>query len=161
MAQTMLPAPNNAGRRRAFFGLFDADGWAWAGVKAVFWFVVLIVMLGYVPDRAYYFTVGKTVDIWPLAPFLQWSPINFCPPSNETVPCPAPAGGTLPWHSAPAELQLPAGRTAGAGGVIGQTYLYAGGTDGTSPASTTFVSHAVGVGNIDKWSSGPAMPAAR
>ena len=80
MAQTALPAANNAIRRRTFFGLFDADGWTWAGVKAVFWFVVIITMLGYIPDRAYYFTVGKTVDIWPLAPFLQWSPVNLCPP---------------------------------------------------------------------------------
>ncbi len=35
MATTALPGAS-ASRRRAFFGLFDADGWAWAGAKAVF-----------------------------------------------------------------------------------------------------------------------------
>ncbi len=161
MASSALPTANTAIRRRTFFGLFDADGWAWAGAKAVFWFVVIITMLGYIPDRAYYFTVGKTVDIWPLAPFLQWSPINLCPPENETLPCPAPAGSSLPWHTAPAELQLPAGRTNGAGAVIGATYIYAGGSDGTTAQSTTFISHPVGLGNLDKWRQGPALPEAR
>ncbi len=161
MAQSASPAPRTAVRRRAFFGLFDADGWAWAGAKSVFWFVVIVTMLGYIPDRAYYFTVGNTVDIWPLAPLLQWSPVNLCPPENETLPCPAPTGATLPWHTAPAELQLPAGRTDGAAAVIGQTYLYVGGTDGKTAQSTTFIAHAVGQGNFDKWSQGPALPEAR
>ncbi len=161
MAQIAPTAPKTAIRRRTFFGLFDADGWAWAGAKSVFWFVVIVTMLGYIPDRAYYFTVGQTVDIWPLAPFLQWSPINLCPPENETLPCPAPTGATLPWHTAPTELQLPAGRTEGAAAVIGQTFIYAGGTDGTSAQTTTYISHAVGTGNFDKWSQGPALPEAR
>ena len=41
MAQTTLPAtrPQPAPRKRVFFGLFDADGWSWASVKAIFWFV--------------------------------------------------------------------------------------------------------------------------
>lgn len=161
MAQTALPAPNSAVRRRAFFGLFDADGWTWAGAKAVFWFVVIVTMLGYIPDRAYYFTVGKTVEVWPLAPFLQWSPVNLCPPENETLPCPAPAGATLPWHTAPSELQLPHARSAGAAGVIGTTYLYAGGSDGTTAQSTVYVSHTTGTGNLSIWTEGPAMPEAR
>lgn len=160
MAHSTLPAPT-AVRRRTFFGLFDADGWAWAGAKSVFWFVVIITMLGYIPDRAYYFTVGQTVDIWPLSPFLQWSPINFCPPENETLPCPAPGGTTLPWHSAPAEIQIPGGRADGSAAVIGTTYLYIGGTDGKSAQATTLVSHAVGSGNLDKWSQGPALPEPR
>ena len=65
MAETTLPAPRPQApvRRRAFFGLFDADGWGWASVKAIFWFVVMIMLLGYLPDRAYYFTVQKTVDL--------------------------------------------------------------------------------------------------
>lgn len=161
MTQSALPAAGGAVRRRTFFGLFDADGWAWAGAKSVFWFVVIVTMLGYIPDRAYYFTVGKTVDIWPLAPFLQWSPVNLCPPENETLPCPAPAGASLPWHPAPPQLQMPAARTQGAAGVIGQTYIYAGGSDGSTAQSTTFISHAVGSGNLDKWSEGPALPEAR
>jgi hypothetical protein len=90
MAQSTLPVPRPqaAPRRRAFFGLFDADGWGWASVKALFWFILMIILLGYLPDRAYYFTVQRSVDLG----LLVWSPINFCPPSNETLPCPAPAG---------------------------------------------------------------------
>ena len=152
---TRLAIP--AGRRRAFFGLFDADGWSWAIVKASAWFVAIIVVLGYIPDRAYYFTVQRTVDVG----VLGWSPVNFCPPENETLPCPAPLGATLPWHPAPAALQLPEGRVDGAAAVIGRTYLYAGGSDGESAVATTYVSHAIGTGNLDTWSVGPALPEAR
>ncbi|HKF85403.1 MAG TPA: kelch repeat-containing protein [Candidatus Limnocylindrales bacterium] len=154
MAQTALPAPR---RRRVLGGLLDADGWAWAAVKAVFWFVVIIMLLGYIPDRAYYFTVQRTLDIGLLA----WSPINFCPPENEGVPCPAAAGATLPWHPAPEEVRLPAGRTDGSAAVIGQVYLYAGGTAGDAAAADVYVSHAVGTGNLDVWSPGPSLPEAR
>lgn len=157
MAETVLPAPHAATRRRAFFGLFDADGWAWAGAKAAVWFVLIIVILGYIPDRAYYFTVQKTVDVG----LLSWSPVNFCPPEDETLPCPAPVGAVVPWKPAPTELLLPAGRTDGAGAVIGSTYLYAGGSDGTAATNTVYVSQAVGLGNLDKWSPGPALPEAR
>lgn len=146
-----------AARRRAFFGLFDADGWGWATAKALFWFFTIIMLLGYIPDRAYYFTVQKTLDVGLLA----WSPINFCPPGNETMPCPAPTGATLPWHNAPAQIRLPAGRTGGAAGVIGKTYLYAGGSDGQAATTSVFVSHAVGTGNLDMWSQGPDLPEAR
>jgi hypothetical protein len=158
MAQTALTVSGNAtGRRRAFFGLFNADGWPWAIVKALFWFVLIILLLGYIPDRAYYFTVQKTVDVGLLA----WSPVNLCPPTNEGLPCPVPGGATLPWHQSPAELALPAARTDGVAGIIGQTYLYAGGSDGTTAVADTYVSHAVPVGNIDRWATGPTMPEPR
>ena len=157
MAETALPAPHHGTRRRAFFGLFDADGWAWAGVKATIWFVIIIVMLGYIPDRAYYFTVQKTVDLG----LLSWSPVNFCPPENETLPCPVPAGASVPWKAAPTELQLPGGRADGAAAVIGQVYVYAGGTDGKAATGTVFVSHATGLGNLVPWTAGPPLPEAR
>lgn len=158
MTQTALTAPQHVTpRRRAFFGLFNADGWPWAIVKSLFWFVLIIILLGYIPDRAYYFTVQKTVDVGLLA----WSPINLCPPENETLPCPAPAGATLPWHPSPAEVNLLAARTDGVVGVMGQTYIYAGGSDGSAASADVYVSHAVGTGNIDKWSAGPALPEAR
>jgi hypothetical protein len=158
MAQTALPAPRQAPvRRRVLGGLLDADGWTWAGVKALFWFVVIILMLGYIPDRAYYFTVQRTVDIGLIA----WSPINFCPPGNETLPCPAPAAATLPWHTAPEQVRLPAARVDGAGAVLGTTYIYAGGSDGTAPVADVYVSHAVGTGNLDTWSAAPSLPEAR
>jgi hypothetical protein len=174
MAQTVLPAPRvvPAASRRAFFGLFNADGWPWAITKALGWFVVIITVLGYIPDRAYYFTVQKTVDIWPLAisfaaqptadnTLFRWSFVNLCAPENEGLPCPAPQGATLPWHPAPTEIQLPAARMDGAAALIGSTYLYAGGSDGKAAVATTYVSHAVGTGNLDKWSEGPALPEAR
>jgi hypothetical protein len=159
MAQTALPAPRAtvAPRRRVFFGLFDADGWSWALAKGLFWFLVMILVLGYLPDRGYYFTVQKTVDLGLLA----WSPINFCPPENETLPCPAPQGSTLPWHQAPQELLLPAARTDGVGAVLGQVYVYAGGSDGTKAVADTYLSKTVGSGNFDKWTQGPALPEAR
>src|SRR5206468_1600613 len=98
-ALTAGPAP----RRRAMFGLLDADGWSWASIKAVFWFVIVIFLLGYIPDRAYYFTVFSTIDLGINA----ISPINLCPPENRTLPCPAPPGAAEPWDQSPAELALP------------------------------------------------------
>jgi len=157
MAQTALPAPRTPVRRRALGGLVDADGWAWAFIKALFWFVVIILLLGYIPDRAYYFTVQRTVDVGLLA----WSPVNFCPPSNESMPCPAPAAATLPWHPAPSELWLPQPRVDGMAAVMGSNYLYAGGSDGNAAVPTVYVSKAVGTGNLDKWAEGPALPEAR
>ena len=159
MAETTAPTPRPiaAPRRRAFFGLFDADGWGWATVKAIFWFVLMIMLLGYLPDRAYYFTVQKTVDLG----LLLWAPINFCPPSNETLPCPVPTGATLPWQPSPPEIQLPGGREDGVAVNLGTTYLYIGGSDGKAPVATVHVARAVGDGNLDGWKEGPPLPEAR
>ena len=158
MTTPALPAPQPVtARRRVVFGLFNADGWIWASVKALFWFVVIIVMLGYIPDRAYYLTVQRTVDVGLLA----WSPVNLCPPENETLPCPAPAGATLPWHPGPAEVSLPAPRTDGAAALIGQVFLFVGGSDGSVAKADTYVSHTTGTGNIGAWTAGPALPEAR
>ena len=56
MAQQALGAGTAVPRRRALFGLLDADGWGWASVKAFVWLIIIIFMLGYLPDRAYYLT---------------------------------------------------------------------------------------------------------
>jgi hypothetical protein len=158
MAQTALPAPGHVtARRRTVFGLFDADGWPWATVKSLFWFVVLIMMLGYIPDRAYYFTVQRTVDIGLLA----WSPVNFCPAENGALPCPAPLGATLAWESSPPELNLPAARTDGATGIIGQTILYAGGSDGANAVADTYVTHLNQGDNLNAWTALSSLPEAR
>ena len=50
-------------QRRVLFGLLDAAGWGWAGVRAVAWTLVIILLLGYIPDRAYYLVVSPTVDL--------------------------------------------------------------------------------------------------
>ena len=157
MAQQALQPGTMQTRRRAMFGLLDAQGWGWASVKAAFWFILMIFLLGYIPDRAYYFTVNKTIDLGILA----WSPINFCPPENETLPCPAPVGAVVPWHPAPPELALPAPRTDGSVLQNGTTLLFVGGSDGTSATDTTFIAKTSGVGNFDTWETGPTLPRAR
>ena len=164
MAQHALQAGTRQTRGRALFGLLDANGWAWASVKAAFWFIVMIFLLGYIPDRAYYFTVNRTLDLGILA----WSPINFCPPENQNLPCPAPVGAAVPWQPSPELLSLPAPRTDGAVSQSGTKILYVGGSDGNTAVDTTFVADTAGVGNLDTqggtkpaWTDGPKLPEAR
>lgn len=156
MAEHAL-GPGSTVRRRALFGLLDANGWSWASLKAFAWFILIIFVLGYLPDRAYYFTVFPTIDLGILA----WSPVNMCPPENQSLPCPAPPGSSLPWQKSPDELALPSPRMDGAVVQAGSKILYIGGTDGTTAANTVFVSGVTGTGNISKWSQGPALPDAR
>jgi hypothetical protein len=157
MAQQALHPGTTQTRGRALFGLLDANGWGWASLKAAFWFILLIFMLGYIPDRAYYFTVNKTIDLGILA----WSPVNFCPEGNKTLPCPAPPGSVVPWQTSPAEVSLPEARTDGAVVQSGTTLLYVGGTDGTTVSDKTFIATTSGTGNFDKWTEGPKLPAPR
>ena len=114
-------------------------------------------MLGYIPDRAYYLTVNRTVELGVVA----WSPVNFCPPDNENLPCPAPVGALAPWHGSPEQLALPAPRTDGAATQLGTKLLYIGGSDGSAAQSTVFVAQLSGVGNFDSWTEGPALPEPR
>ncbi|HEX8025289.1 MAG TPA: kelch repeat-containing protein, partial [Candidatus Limnocylindrales bacterium] len=155
MATEALPAPR-APHRRAFFGFFDADGWTWAGMKAFAWFIFIIIFLGYIPDRAYYFTVNRTIDLG----IMFWSPVNLCPAENGGIPCPPPPGAVVPWQGSPAELNLPAGRTGGAAMQIGTHLLYVGGSDGNAATTTTYTSE-VNNGNFSAWTNGPDLPAAR
>src|SRR3972149_3341724 len=97
-----LPAGTPIRRRRALMGLLDADGWGWAAVKAAVWFVGVNLPLGCIPARASYFTVTRTIDVGLLA----WSPVNFCPAENKTLPCPAPVGSGIPLESSPRGLSL-------------------------------------------------------
>jgi hypothetical protein len=157
MAQQALQSGRTQTRGRAFFGLLDANGWGWASLKAAFWFIVMIFVLGYIPDRAYYFTVNKTLDLGILA----WSPVNFCPPENKTLPCPPPVGAVIPWEVAPTELSLPAARVDGAIAQIGTKILYIGGSDGKTATDTTYIAKTSGVGNFDKWAEGPKLPSPR
>ena len=147
-------------RRRALFGLFDADGWGWATTKAFAWLLIIVMVLGYIPDRAYYFVVSRTIDLG----IMLWSPVNLCPPENGTaMPCPVPVGGIVPWQASPAEAALPQARTDGAGAQLGTNLLYIGGTDGTeggAPSATTYVAQ-IESGNFGGWSEGPALEAGR
>lgn len=156
MAQYALPP--GAARRRTAFGLLDADGWTWASVKATFWFLLIIFLLGYVPDRAYYFTVSPTLDVG----FNAISPINLCPAENKPdLPCPAPAGAVIPWEASPAELALPAART-GALPFTSGTTLYLIGGETAEGATASVISTAVSEdGDLSLWADGPALPEPR
>ena len=139
------------------FGLFDGEGWAWATTKALFWLLVIIMVLGYIPDRAYYFVVSRTMDVG----LVLWSPVNLCPPENGSkMPCPVPVGGVLPWQPSPAQVALPAPRTGGVAAQIGKNLLYIGGTDGKAASAITYLTK-VEKGNFGAWAEGPALPAAR
>ena len=156
MATRALPAGRPA-RKRAFFGFFDADGWGWASMKAFLWLLVIILTLGYIPDRAYYFVVSRTMDLG----LIGWSPVNLCPPENtQSMPCPVPVGGVLPWQASPGAVSLPAPRTAGAAAQLGTSLLYIGGSDGTKATDTTFVS-TLDKANFSAWTDGPKLPAGR
>jgi hypothetical protein len=156
MAQQALTA-GTIPSKRALFGLLDADGWTWAGIKAFIWLVIITLMLAYIPDRAYYFTVNRTVELGLLA----WSPVNLCPPGNESLPCPAPVGAIVPWHPSPEQLALPAPRTDGSLVQSGNTMLYIGGSDGQTAQATVYAAPVVPQGNFDEWQEGPALPAPR
>jgi hypothetical protein len=154
MAQYALPP--GAIRRRAVFGLLDADGWAWAALKATFWFIFIIFVLGYVPDRAYYFTVSPTIDLG----FNAISPINLCPADNQGLPCPAPAGAVIPWQSSPPELALPQTRSGASTFASGTNLYLVGGTSG-GQATASVLTTTVTDNNLTKWTDGPALPAPR
>jgi hypothetical protein len=154
VAQRALPA--GAVRRRAAFGLFDADGWSWAGLKALFWFLLIIFLLGYLPDRAYYFTVAPTIDVG----FNAISPINLCPAENKDLPCPAPAGAVVPWEESPPQLALPEGRAAGGAFNSGENLYLIGGRT-ASGATASVLATLVTNGNLTGWSEGPALPEPR
>ena len=158
MAEYALPP--GAIRRRAVFGLLDADGWTWASLKAAFWFLMVIFLLGYIPDRAYYFTVSPTIDLG----YNAISPVNLCPAENDRgdrkLPCPAPAGAVVPWDSSPPELALLEG-LSGAGTFASGSNLYlVGGVNGGT-ATADVLATTVTDGNLDPWTQGPALPAPR
>lgn len=161
MAERALPP--GAVRRRAALGLFDADGWTWASLKATFWFLFIIFMLGYIPNLAYNFTTGNTVQVG----YNFLSIVNWCPAANEDLPCPAPAGATLPWQTSPPELALPAPRSGAALFQSGSLlYLIGGSVDGTATdevlvAEASADEEGTLTGNLSSWRPGPALPEPR
>lgn len=155
MSQQALP--QGATRRRAAFGLFDANGWTWAGLKATFWFLFIIFMLGVVPNWTYYITTSETITVG----YNFASIVNLCPADNEDLPCPAPAGAMKPWQTSPPELALPAARSGSAVYQSGATvYLLGGAVDGTATDEVleTKISED---GNLSGWTAGPALPEPR
>lgn len=159
MAQLALPP--GAVRRRTAFGLLDADSWKWAAIKATFWFLLVIFLQGYLPDRAYYFTVGATVDLG----FNAISPVNLCPGQNDRgdrkMPCPVPAGAILPWDASPPELALPEGRTDALTFTSGSTLYLIGGQTLTGTTASVIQTTVSDDGNLAVWTDAPALPAPR
>ena len=150
--------PGAVAPRRVLFGLLDADGWGWAGVRSVLWTLVIILMLGYIPDRAYYLTVSPTVELG----LNMASLVNICPAENEGLPCPAPAGALIPWKSA-TEADLPGDGVDGSLLQAGAHLYYIGGTSGTATRlATTNVSVAkIDAAGLGTWSVGTPLPEAR
>ncbi|MEA2675899.1 MAG: hypothetical protein QOJ81_40 [Chloroflexota bacterium] len=159
MAQYALPP--GAVRRRTAFGLLDADGWSWATIKATFWFLLAIFLLGYVPDRAYYLTVQPTLDLG----FNAISPVNLCPGENDRgarkLPCPAPAGAIIPWDASPPELALPEGRTGAVVYTSGTTMYLIGGETAAGPTGSVVSTEVREDGNLAIWGAAPELPAPR
>lgn len=144
--------------RRVLFGLLDADGWGWAGVRSVLWTLVIILLLGYIPDRAYYLTVSPTVELG----LNLASLVNVCPAENEGLPCPAPAGALIPWKGA-AESDLPGDVASGSLLQAGAHYYYIGGTtgDATRVATAAVAVATVSPAGLDAWKAGAPLPGAR
>jgi hypothetical protein len=165
MAAQALGTGTTTVRRRAFFGLLDAGGWAWATLKAIFWFVAIVMLMAYLPDRALYATVQPTIEIGvPLQTFnenLNVTPVNLCPPAIETLPCPAPVGAVLPWQPNPPELGLPQARTNAAIVAAGLETLLVGGSDGKAAQDSVFATVIRSDGNINGWTAGAPLPAPR
>lgn len=148
--------PPGALRRRTAFGLLDADGWTWASIKAMFWFLLILFLLGYVPDRLYYFTVSPTIDVG----YNAISPINLCPAENGGLDCPAPTGAVVPWQRNPAQLELPEPR-AGAGTYSSGENLYLVGGRSGDAATETVLTTLVTEANLSPWTEAPALPEPR
>jgi hypothetical protein len=160
VAQQALPP--GALRRRAVLGLLDADGWTWATLRALFWFLLIVFMLGYIPNLAYFFTVSNTVKVG----YNFASIVNWCPAVNEDLPCPAPAGALLPWQGSPVELALPAAREEAVTFQSGTTLYLIGGATADGATAEVLVTEATTTddqpnGNLSSWTVGPALPEPR
>ncbi len=155
MSQQALP--QGATRRRAALGLLDADGWTWAGLKATFWFLFIIFMLGVVPNWAYYITTSETISVG----YNFASVVNLCPADNEDLPCPAPAGAMKPWQTSPPELDLPTARSGSSVYQSGSTVYLLGGVIDDVATDAVLVTEVSEDGNLDGWVAGPALPEPR
>ena len=155
MAQQALPP--GATRRRVAFGLLDADGWTWAGLKATFWFLFIIFMLGYIPNLAYFFTVSNTVEVG----YNFASIVNLCPAENEDLPCPSPNGATLPWQPSPEQLALPTARSGSSVYQSGTNVYLIGGIAGGAATDEVLVTEVSEAANLTPWRPGPTLPQPR
>ena len=109
-------------------------------------------MLGYIPDRAYYFTVARTVDLG----IMVWSPVNLCPPNNVLAPLPGAGRRDPPLAGhRPPEVDAPPAADRRLAVQVGTNLLYIGGSDGTAAQADGVRRHDAGSGNLDTWKPGP------
>ncbi len=159
MAEQALGPGGRVARRRAFFGLLDANGWGWAGVKAAVWFVLIIMLMAYLPgpralrhgpehDRprrlAQGVQPGPRPDPDQLLPRLE--PERAVPGSRRD----GPAMGAEPGRAALAGAARADAAIVGAG----LQTLLVGGTDGKTAQASVFATVIRPDGNIDAWSRG-------
>ena len=116
-------------------------------------------MLGYIPDRAYYFTVNKTIDLGILA----WSPDQLLSAREQRVAAVPGAGRRASCRGTRrrAEIALPAAadrRRGRPGRDDAPVHRRIGRHEGAG--DTTSSRRPSGTGNFDKWADGPALPAA-
>jgi hypothetical protein len=113
---------------------------------------LIIFLLGYVPDRAYYFTVSPTLDVG----FNAISPINLCPAERRGArSCPAPAAG---WRDHPVGNQpdraRAAGGRSGAWCSAGSTLYLIGGETVAGATSSVLTTTVSDDGNLAIWTQG-------
>ena len=153
MAQQALGPGTAVPRRRALFGLLDADGWAWASVKAFAWLIIIIFLLGYLPGSR--LLLDRRPDGRPRHPRLVAD--QPLPADERDAALPgagrrARAVGAVARRSS----NLPQPRTDGAAIQVGTQILYIGGSDGTTASADVYVAPTVGTGNFDAVGRGPA-----
>ncbi|CAN5631488.1 hypothetical protein BH23CHL7_BH23CHL7_15060 [soil metagenome] len=155
MAQQALPP--GAVRRRTAFGLFDADGWTWASIKAAFWFFTIIFLLGYLPDRAYYFTVSPAIDVG----YNVISPVNLCDARNGGLPCPAPQGAVVPWIRGAEGVALPQPRAGLTAFNVSENIYLVGGRGPDGAATATVLGTTLVDDNVTGWHEVAQLPEPR
>ncbi len=119
---------------------------------------IIILMLGYIPDRAYYLTVGRTVDLG--RPRLVADQPLPARERDAAVP------GAGRWRRAVGRVAARAGAAAAAdrrrrrpgrdAAPVHRRHRTA-----RRRSRHVFVAKTVGTGNFDKWAEGPALPAPR
>ena len=125
--------------------------------QGVRWLVIIILMLGYIPDRAYYFTVNRTLQLG----LLVWSPINSARTRTRRCRVRRHSAHSCPGMSRRRSWRSRQARTDGRAVQLGTKILYIGGSGRDDGPVDVYVAQTSGTGNFDKWADGPALPEPR
>ena len=144
-----------APRKRVLFGLFDADGWPLGErqgdllVRADDHDPRLPARIARTTSRSSRpSTSGSSL----------WSPINFCPPSNETLPCPAPRAPRCRGTSPPESPAAGRSRRRRRGRASARRTSTPVAPTARRRSPDVYFAKAVGDGNLDGWKAGAAAP---